>query len=189
MRFFDFLPKVFFLLMLNAMTSYAAETKLLSDESSIIHVRVVAAKELPFRHPGTVNNCGINYTANILHSHKGSIIRGILKFSSPFPLMVGREYLLLIGGPKPESHFIVELPRDQEEAYAKCEDGLYSLELGENDALMIWDYPYGLEGKWVMIPIGAIHLNKQLRVKKMHCLYDEGKCLFIRLNDLIDEIK
>ncbi len=199
MRFFNPLPQVLIVFLLATTTSFATETRsivtktrALSKASSIIHVRVVEAKELAVMYEGKLNDsCGINYSANILHSYKGKLTQGKVKFSSPYPLMIGEEYLLVIGRGTISPHLIVEFSPDYEAAVSTCAKDSYDPNLPEeNDALMIWDSPYGLDGKWVMIADdGNTPVSKQLPVKKMHCLYGEGECLFVRLDDLVGETK
>lgn len=182
---FNYLRITFFFLLLGITASCATQGEAGLEDLSVIHVRIIEARELAFLHEGESDTCGINYSAKILNSYKGNRGGQALKFSSPFSLIVGHEYILITGRTHAVSSLIVDWPRDYEQAFSKCEEDLYPLILQSNDAMMIWDYPYDLDGKWVMVEDGNMPFEKQLSGKERRCLYGEGECLFIRLSDMV----
>lgn len=184
-----FKPLLFALLFLVVTATYGIQGGAGPDDLSVLHVRVFEAKEFAFQYEGESHFCGINYSANILHSYIGNIGERELNFSSPFSLVVGHEYILIAGRKHATPSLIVDWPRDYEDAFSKCEEGLHPLNLKSDDAMMIWNYPYDLDGKWVMVEDGNMPFDKQFPGKERQCLYGEGECLFIRLSDMVRILK
>lgn len=183
MIFFKSLLVAFLFLVVAA--AYGMQDDAEPDDLSVLHVRVAEAKEVAFQYEGESNSCGINYSAKILNSYKGNRGGRELNFSSPFSLIVGHEYILITGRKRAAPSLVVDWPRDYEDAFSKCEESLFPFGLQSGDAMMVWDYPYGWDGKWVMVEDGNMPFKEQFPGRKRQCLYGEGECLFIRLSDMV----
>ena len=188
MKFSNIIPMLLLVIFVSTTASCAIETRSPTTGVSVAHVRIVKAQELVFLYEGKLDACGINYTADIVRSYKGNLKQKRLVFSSSSSLLVGQEYILIVGRDTDSPSLIGDWPKDYDDVLSECEKSLHDLSLQESDALMVWDYPYGLDGKWVMISDDNLLVKKHLAVKKGQCFYREGECSFINLETFVEEI-
>lgn len=190
MKYFSFLAAlILFSLAANSETLPDFEKRYILDSKSIVHVRIVEAQEKSFDFEGELDACGINYVARVLYVYKGDFARKDLEFSSVFSLLVGEEYILLLGRQGAVSSLIVDWPKEYKVAFSKCDESLHSLRLNEADALLVWNYPHDLEGKWVMVEDEHIIIDSEGSSKRRACLHGEGECLFVPLDDFIKKVE
>lgn len=188
MKYFSFLVSLLLSLPANSEKLSNFERRYILASESIVHVRAVSAQENLFDFEGELDACGINYVARVLKLYKGDLVQKNIEFSSVFSLLVGEEYILLPGRQEAPPSLIVDWPKDYKAAYSKCEESLHSLRLSETNALLVWDYPHDLDGKWVMIEDENIIVGSEDSSKRRPCLHGEGECLFIQMDEFVSKV-
>lgn len=186
MKYFSFFLILVFARIIEAENKVPFDEFYVDRSDLIVHVRIVEAQELSFDVDSKIEMCGVNYKARILSLFKGVKKENVLEFSSVFPLVVSEEYLLFLGGDSFPHGLKIELSGAFENKMLLCEKQLQNPSVGENDFLLVKNYPYELEGKWVESTNKLLLGNEAVRKP---CLYQEGNCNFIFWDTMVERIR
>lgn len=159
--------------------------KYLSGGAKVSHVKVIEGKGFEVAIEGVSDICGFNYVSKKIGGESEYV-----KFSSPFPLVLGDEYLVVFGRHKADKErgLTVDWPEEYQSAFSQCEKHLEGPSLGEEEFFRVLDFPYDLEGKWVLVEDDRVRFEHAKPVRRSNQLDFAGDVLLVPFDALMKEV-